>query len=171
MILYLIRHTSVGVPSGMCYGQTDVPLNDSFEQEAEIVKQNLNGIQPDAVFSSPLSRCTRLADFCGYNPALDKRLMEMNFGDWEGKMWDEIDMSVWENDWVNPTAPGGESFRLMHKRIALFFDQLAQEPHKTVLIFTHGGVINCAHVYFDQTDFQESFELKAGYGEIVRFES
>ena len=27
MVVYLIRHTSVDVPQGVCYGQTDVPLN------------------------------------------------------------------------------------------------------------------------------------------------
>lgn len=33
MKLYLVRHTRVDVPSGICYGQTDVPLADSFETE------------------------------------------------------------------------------------------------------------------------------------------
>ena len=45
MKLYLIRHTSVDVPQGTCYGQSNVPLKSSFEEEAEIVKQNLNGIE------------------------------------------------------------------------------------------------------------------------------
>ena len=34
MEVILIRHTSVDVPKGVCYGQTDVPLRDSFEEEA-----------------------------------------------------------------------------------------------------------------------------------------
>ena len=34
MVVYLIRHTSVDVPQGVCYGQTDVPLNPTFEEEA-----------------------------------------------------------------------------------------------------------------------------------------
>ena len=32
MVVYLIRHTSVDVPQGVCYGQTDVPLNPTFEE-------------------------------------------------------------------------------------------------------------------------------------------
>ena len=34
MEVTFIRHTSVDVPPGVCYGQSDVPLRDSFEQEA-----------------------------------------------------------------------------------------------------------------------------------------
>ena len=34
MVVYLIRHTSVDVPQGVCYGQTDVPLKPTFEEEA-----------------------------------------------------------------------------------------------------------------------------------------
>ena len=64
MKLYLIRHTSVDVPQGTCYGQSNVPLKSSFEDEAEIVKKNLDGIAFDAVYSSPLSRCRKLARYC-----------------------------------------------------------------------------------------------------------
>ena len=39
MIITLIRHTSVDVPPGVCYGQTDVPLKDTFVQEAAVTKK------------------------------------------------------------------------------------------------------------------------------------
>ena len=64
MEVILIRHTSVDVPKGVCYGQTDVPLRDIFEEEASITAQQLQNDVFDAVFTSPLSRCTRLADHC-----------------------------------------------------------------------------------------------------------
>ena len=38
MEVYMIRHTSVGVPKGTCYGWTDVPIADTFEQEAAETK-------------------------------------------------------------------------------------------------------------------------------------
>lgn len=41
MEIYLVRHTSVDVPAGYAYGQTDVPLRPSFEDEAEAVKKDL----------------------------------------------------------------------------------------------------------------------------------
>ena len=73
MEVILIRHTSVDVPKGVCYGQTDVPLRDSFEEEASITAQQLQNDVFDAVFTSPLSRCTRLADHCGYPDGLRSR--------------------------------------------------------------------------------------------------
>ena len=35
MEIYLIRHTSVDVPAGYAYGQTDVPLKPTFEEEVQ----------------------------------------------------------------------------------------------------------------------------------------
>ena len=44
MEIYLVRHTSVDIPAGYAYGQTDVPLRPSFEDEAEAVKKNYPAI-------------------------------------------------------------------------------------------------------------------------------
>ena len=46
MKVYLIRHTAVDVPSGTCYGQTDVPLKSTFEAEAAQTLRNLNIVTP-----------------------------------------------------------------------------------------------------------------------------
>ena len=92
----MIRHTHVGVPKGTCYGWSDVPLADTFESEAMQTSKNLkeilsDGITPDVIYSSPLSRAMKLAAFCGYdNPVQDERLKEMNMGDWEMQKYDEI---------------------------------------------------------------------------------
>ena len=68
MEITLIRHTAVDVPPGVCYGQTDVPLKDSFEQEAAATLERLKASMPeggtfDHVYTSPLTRCVRLADY------------------------------------------------------------------------------------------------------------
>lgn len=60
MKIYLVRHTAVDIPGVMCYGQTDVPLKETFEEEAQIVKTEVDKLSPDIVYSSPLSRCTKL---------------------------------------------------------------------------------------------------------------
>lgn len=79
MEVILIRHTSVDVPPGVCYGQTDVPLKPTFEQEAAVTQENLKAFLPfDHVYTSPLTRCVRLATYCGYPDAeRDKRIMEI----------------------------------------------------------------------------------------------
>lgn len=44
MKITLIRHTSVAVENGICYGWTDVDVAPSFKAEASQVKQNLNTV-------------------------------------------------------------------------------------------------------------------------------
>ncbi len=129
MKLYFIRHTSVKISKSVCYGQTNVPLNDTFEQEAEIVKNNLAGIHFDAVLSSPLSRCRKLAKYCGYeNPKLHDRLKEINFGDWEMQEWDKIEgIDKWFDNWLETPAKNGESFRDMYSRFVSFMDDLKKK--------------------------------------------
>lgn len=54
MEVILIRHTSVDVPPGVCYGQTDVPLKPTFEAEAAVTAENLKAYLPfDHVYTSP----------------------------------------------------------------------------------------------------------------------
>ena len=56
MEVILIRHTSVDVPPGVCYGQTDVPLKPTFEAEAAVTAENLKAYLPfDHVYTSPLT--------------------------------------------------------------------------------------------------------------------
>ena len=171
MKIYIVRHTAVGV-QGFCYGQTDVPLKDTFETEAQIVKHRLQDIEYDAVFSSPLSRCTKLAAYCGYGHEVQlyDRLKELNFGDWEMHPWDNIDMSLWETDWVNNPAPNGESFNQMLDRVSSFFEELKTKDYSSVIVFAHGGVINCARVYFGETSLQGAFDRLADYGAVLEFE-
>ena len=91
MEIYLIRHTSVDVPAGYAYGQTDVPLKPTFEEEAEEVKKGLSDHTFDKVWTSPLTRCVRLANYCGFPEAeREDRIKEVNFGEWEMKSWNAV---------------------------------------------------------------------------------
>ena len=87
MDIIMVRHTRVGVPKGTCYGWSDVPVADTFEQEATLTKSRLVEVfadgNPDIVYSSPLMRARKLAAFCGYESlVVDDRLKEMNMGEW-----------------------------------------------------------------------------------------
>jgi alpha-ribazole phosphatase len=95
MDVYLVRHTTPDVDSGVCYGQADVGLADSFESEWLILRSKLAHLATPVVFSSPLQRCAKLAQravdhFNFSSPFIDARLMELNFGDWELKAWQDI---------------------------------------------------------------------------------
>ena len=41
MKIYLVRHTRVDMPAGICYGNSDVALAETFEEEARKVREQL----------------------------------------------------------------------------------------------------------------------------------
>lgn len=175
MKLVLIRHTSVEVAKGVCYGQSDVPLADSFIEEAEIIKDYLKRYEFSDVFSSPLSRCLRLAEYCGFPDAIrDNRLMEMNFGEWEMQKFDEITdprLDEWYADYLNVAPTGGESSVMQLKRFKDFSDSLIRSHTPgPVAVFTHGGILIHALVEFSGHTYEEAFSLSSRYGTIIEIE-
>ena len=172
MEVILIRHTSVDVPPGTCYGQTDVPLRSTFPEEAKMVREGLaNHLPFDEVYTSPLSRCTRLATCCGYLDARhDARLLEMNFGAWEMQRYDEIrdpHLEEWYTDYLHQPATGGESFEEQLKRVSSFLDELRKKNYQRVAVFTHGGVIICALIYAGLVRPEEAFSQVPPYGGMI----
>lgn len=172
MEVILIRHTSVDVPSGTCYGQTDVPLHSTFPKEARNVKAQLAHYAAlDKVYTSPLSRCTRLATYCGYSDARhDARLMELNFGAWEMQRYNDIcdpHLKEWYADYLHQPATDGESFEEQLKRVSSFLDELRRKPYRRVAVFTHGGVIVCALIYAGLVRLEEAFSHIPPYGGMI----
>lgn len=177
MKLIAIRHTRVAVPAGICYGQTDVPLADSYWEELSLVQAAADGVKVDAVFSSPLSRCQTLAKavFAHHPIVLDDRLKEMNFGQWELQSWDAIYATPEGRHWMNhyqelPTA-GGESLPELHQRVADFVDELSRSTHKRVAVVTHAGVIRLLKSMLENQSVEAVFSNFApSYGGVYEFE-
>lgn len=171
MKVVMIRHTRVGVAPGTCYGWSDVPLADTFADEARATAENLRRLEPfDAVFSSPLSRAVRLAEACGYdNPHKDDRLKEMNMGDWEMRRYDEIDdphLQEWYEDYMNERTTNGECFDDIYRRVSDFLDELRQKDYASVAIFAHAGVLICGGIYARLFAKDNCFDHQTPYGGI-----
>ncbi len=175
MKVYLIRHTSVNVPHGIAYGQTDVPVNDTFEEEASITKKNLEGISFDQVFCSPFTRCVKLASFCGYPDAIrDNRLKELNFGDWEMKTWDEISedpvSKVWFDDWAHVPTHNGESLEQQMNRLKDFLIEAKGKGYKQIAVFAHGGILTCSRVIAGEYPIEKAFLAIPAYGSVIQID-
>ncbi len=172
MEIHLIRHTKPNIAKNVCYGQSDVGLLDSYDLEKSEFSKKLSQ-NYDAVFSSPLSRCLRLANDLNIGEALtDKRLMEYNFGQWEGRAWDEIpkkELDPWMSDFVNYPAPDGESLKLMFERVKNFIDELSNKEYNKVLIVSHSVVIRCFWAYTLEIPLQNLFRIKVEFGDIWQF--
>jgi alpha-ribazole phosphatase len=169
MEVYVIRHTPAAVGRDFCYGQSDVPLANTFLQDAAYFRNNLPP-NFDSVYCSPLLRCKELATELKYdNVVYEKALMEMNFGDWENKKWDDInqdELNHWMADFVNVKTPNGENLRELFQRVQSFFNHLRKKEHKKVLIITHAGVIRCLWAYLLDIPLQNIFKIVVGYKEI-----
>lgn len=168
--LTLVRHTAVDVPRGVCYGATDVPLASTFGAEAAVVSSKLRELAPfDRVFTSPLSRCRRLATYCGYPDAeVDARLAEMDFGEWEMKCYDEISdprLQLWFDDWLHVAPTGGESFMDQQRRFVSFLRDHAADGR--LLLFTHGGILTQARVLSGVTA-EEAFRTQPPFGSVIQ---
>ncbi len=175
MKLVLIRHTSVAVPKGVCYGQTDVPLSETFPNEASEVKKKLEKYNFDKVFCSPLSRCVALAEFCGYPDAVrDERLKELNFGKWEMKSYDDLmgpELQKWFDDYINTIPPEGESVMQQQQRFIDFIDSLGnKKTDATIGIFTHGGILINALVAIGGKKFEDVYNSIPPYGSIIELD-
>jgi len=171
MKITFVRHTAVDVEPGICYGQSDVPLRPTFPEEADAVRAKLEGKYFGAVFTSPLTRCVRLAKQCGYPDAIrDDRLKELNFGDWEMKRFDEItdpQLQEWYADYINVAPTGGESFAEQRRRLESFIDSIRESDHGTTLVFAHGGILLQAMLIAGKIAIGDIFDHQPPYGGII----
>ena len=172
MEIYLIRHTTPAIEKGICYGQSDLDVSNSFEKEVSQILSKVNFDHNTKVYSSPLKRCTKLAAKFSNEIITDNRLMEINFGDWELKKWDDIprkDSDPWMNDFVNITIPNGESYKEMFQRVTEVFSEITSQPEeKKIIISTHGGVIRCILSKLKNVVLKNSFDIKVEYGDVFK---
>ncbi|QHT71071.1 alpha-ribazole phosphatase [Rhodocytophaga rosea] len=175
MEIYLIRHTTPLIEKGICYGKSDIPLAESFEEEWKRIQEKLPE-SIDCIFSSPLSRCLLLAEKLqqSYHVPLlqDIRLMEMNFGEWELKAWNDMDqtsLNKWMNNYVSEICPGGESYSDLIYRVKEFIQELRKLSDKKILIITHGGVIKSFYTLLDIYTPEEAMKQPVVYGGIYQF--
>lgn len=173
MEIWLIRHTTPNVEKGICYGQLDLDVNDTFKQEAESIAECLPTEAFSSVYSSPLKRCSKLAAklFSPQTIIEEERLMELNFGDWEGLAWQTIDtklLDVWSNNFLTQAPPNGECFNEMLKRANSFTDEILQGADERVAVVTHSGIMRALLVRFLNIPANKVFSLELNYGAIIQ---
>lgn len=168
MEIYLIRHTTPAIESGVCYGASDVDVAGSFDTEVARIKPLLPAKTMD-VYTSPLQRCEKLAAaLFGSQYTTDDRLKEMNFGSWEMLPWDSISHNAlrkWADNVVFEHIPGGESYEELYTRSITLLEEVMAKGNDAVLV-THGGVIRCILAHVTDTALVDAFDIQVDYGRI-----
>jgi broad specificity phosphatase PhoE len=153
--LFLVRHGEAHSNRELRYlGSLDEPLTELGERQAACAAEALAPLPLAAVYASPLRRATRtgehIAGSLGLPIAIEPRLREQSFGEWEGLTRDEIlrrgaaareRLLAWEAD-AAVAPPGGESLVAVEARIrALVDDLVPAHPGGWVALVSHVGPI------------------------------
>lgn len=171
MEIYLIRHTTPNIAKGICYGQSDIDITTSFDNELNVIKSKLANTSPNTIYSSPLLRCKKLAKALGENVYYDNRLKELDFGSWELQLWNDIpkyEIDPWMKDFVTTPTTNGESYIDLQNRVISFFEEIIKTQHKTIFLITHAGAIRTLISHITNLDLKESFSIKVDYGDVFK---
>lgn len=149
----LLRHgeTAYNAEGNKYCGRTDIDLTEKGLSQAKRMNELLRDYNFDAIFSSPLHRAKLTAQIASGRPEdvmTDDRLIEVDFGLWEGRTPEEFqaeDPESW-NNWLNDPENNkagrrGESAREVLQRLNSFYQDILQNyDGKTILIVGHNGV-------------------------------
>jgi probable phosphoglycerate mutase len=137
--IWLVRHGETDwTVSKKHTGSTDIPLTPAGEERARALGQRLAGHEFAAVFTSPLRRARDTAALAGFPDAtVDERLVEFDYGNYEGRTTAEITAerpgwSLWRDG-----APGGESVDDVGRRADTVLEAI-ESLEGDVLLFGHG---------------------------------
>ena len=175
MRLHLVRHLAPIVAAGTCYGRTDLAVDAAVQARAlPALRARLPAGVP--VFSSPLVRCASLALALAADVRFDARLVELDFGNWEMRSWDQIargDIDAWAADVGTYRPGGGESVNDMALRIDAFYTSLMRETWSEVVIVCHAGamrLLSARQARLSPPDMARKAAQQPhaiGYGEIM----
>ena len=134
-------------------GFRDTPLNDTGRAQAHELAERI-AAEPEPIrslWSSDLRRAHETAEIVGtkigLTPRLDPRLREANRGEWEGRLFIDVEREDPERyaEWMRAGAsfrfPGGESLQEQQERVSAALEDLERAGELPALAVCHGGSI------------------------------
>jgi len=176
--IIFVRHGKTILNEKKAYvGIIDTDISENGKKEINTLGKLLQGVKFNKVFSSPLKRAIQTTKIItNDNYIIDNRLMEMNFGIFEGLSYSEIcekypvESKTWVSDYFNYKIPSGESLKEVFNRTEDFLKDISKLKGR-VLVVTHGGIIGCAlSLVFNKKDYFFKFKVLHGRMNIVSIE-
>jgi broad specificity phosphatase PhoE len=169
--ILMMRHAVHDLVDRTLCGRTEgVGLGETGRSQAAALAARLSKAGLAALYSSPIQRAREtaagIAGACGLEVVTDDALTEIDFGDWTGKPFDELDADSawrrWNGDRGRERPPAGESMLEAQNRISGFLDG-ARSRHlgQTIAAVSHGDVIKAAvaHVLGLPLQFHDRFDI------------
>ena len=147
-------------------GRCDEPLNNKGKEQAVETRDKLKDADIDLIICSPLQRAKQTAEIINEGRDIpivyDERIMERDFGEFEGKETKDFDFQGYWNYYKNDAYEQAENIQEFFKRIYEFLDDVTEKyKDKNILIVAHGGVSISVECYFKQ-DIPEGSLVEAG---------
>jgi len=174
MQVYLVRHPQPLNVGGLCYGDLEVPVEAKvLSAAAETVSEQISSerIAQASIYSSPSSRCLGLAQRLASprEPVRCEELMEMNFGDWQGRAWDELpreQLDAWAKDIWAYRPGGGESAEMVATRWMRWLAHVRRSEAGRIVAVTHAGVIRVALARSGRLGTAAPLEAPISFGSV-----
>ena len=180
--LLLLRHAEPE-SAGLYIGRgSDPPLSSRGRTEARRIAGVIAAWEdrPEILYSSPQARAMETIAPLAKDlriPVLPATGMEeLDFGEWEGLGWKEIeerDPEFWRNWLDDPwrtAPPGGERLADLQDRVVCEINGiLAKHPGRSVLVASHGGPIRAALGFALSLDPAAYWSVGIDYGSVSRF--
>jgi broad specificity phosphatase PhoE len=178
--LLFIRHAETDLAGRFC-GHANPPVNERGFRQIDGLLETLRSESIDAIYTSDLSRTLTTADAIGkvfgLSPIIVPLLREIDFGDWEGLSWSEIESRDqayarrWSEAYPDLPAPGGESFEAFRSRVLTEVKQLLSEAsQKCAVVVTHAGVMRVVLRSLCRLDDEEAWERTKAYCGFFRYQ-
>jgi len=170
--ILLIRHAAHSHLGHILSGRSpDIALSTEGRTQAQVLADRLSGVRLHAVHSSPVQRAQETAAAIAAErrdlpvqvvPALD----ELDFGDWSGRAFVELDgdprWATWNESRSTAVAPNGESMAEAQRRAWSHIEQVAlASANQTIAMVSHCDIIRAivAHVLGLTLDHYGRFDV------------
>ncbi|MDY6922518.1 MAG: histidine phosphatase family protein [Pseudomonadota bacterium] len=171
--LFLVRHGVHDQLRGrLCGRSPGVLLAEAGLAQAEAAGRRLAGEGVELVLTSPLERtrqtAERVARACDVPMELEESLMEIDFGDWNGRTFDSLEAEpawqTWNRERDTARPPSGESMAQVQARLTEWLDRLARTGAGAVAAVSHADVIKAAVGLASGLSmrFHDRFEISPG---------
>ena len=159
-------------------GQKDVPLNDTGREQARVLGERAKAEGLAAVYTSPLVRARETAEIVaaalGLEPRADDRLKEVDVGDWQDRLKDDVERDdpdgwrAFREAGDEFRFPGGESFAEQQERVIAALVDVTQRGELPALVVCHRGVVRCALAHTHQRGLGTYHDWRVPNAELIR---
>jgi alpha-ribazole phosphatase len=174
-----IRHAETEMAGRFC-GHSDPELNAQGRMQLTSLAQRLSSEPIDAVYSSDLRRASAtalaIASVREIPQVVRPALREIDFGQWEGLSWKQIEQmdpeyaQKWVAGYPHVPAPSGESFQAFEARVLEEVSRLLDGKSGPIAVVTHRGVLRVVLRHLCGCSDDEAWQQTQAYCCIVRYE-